>query len=99
MTRKHLLTLFAGLALLAAAPAGATSQWPETIPLPTGFQPEGIDVGNGHTFYVGSIPTGAIYRGDLRTGNGSVLVPPQGRAAIGVDFADERLFVAGGPTG
>jgi len=100
MTRRHLLPLLAALALLAAAPAGASSQWPETIPLPTGFQPEGIDVGNGHTFYVGSIPTGAVYRGNLRTGAGSVLVPAQaGRAAIGLDFADKRLFVAGGPTG
>ena len=95
-----MLTLLAGLALLAAAPAGATTSWPQTIPLPTGFQPEGIDVGNGHTFYVGSIPTGAVYRGDLRTAQGSVLVPAQaGRAAVGLDFADKRLFVAGGPTG
>jgi sugar lactone lactonase YvrE len=97
---RTLVALLAGLALLAATPAGATSSWPETIPLPTGFQPEGIDIGNGHTFYVGSIPTGAVYRGDLRTGAGSVLVPAQaGRAAIGLDFADKRLFVAGGPTG
>jgi hypothetical protein len=100
MIRKRLPALLAGLALLAAAPAGAGSSWPETIPLPTGFQPEGIDIGNGHTFYVGSIPTGAVYRGDLRTGSGAVLVPAQaGRAAIGVDFADKRIFVAGGPTG
>jgi sugar lactone lactonase YvrE len=96
----RLLTLLAGLVLFAVAPASATSSWPETIPLPTGFQPEGIDVGNGHTFYVGSIPTGAVYRGDLRTGEGRILVPAQtGRAAIGLDFADQRLFVAGGPTG
>jgi sugar lactone lactonase YvrE len=94
------LTLLAGLVLFAVAPASATSSWPETIPLPTGFQPEGIDVGNGHTFYVGSIPTGAVYRGDLRTGEGRIFVPAQtGRAAIGLDFADQRLFVAGGPTG
>jgi sugar lactone lactonase YvrE len=96
----RLLTLLAGLVLFAVAPASATNSWPETIPLPTGFQPEGIDVGDGHTFYVGSIPTGAVYRGDLRTGEGRILVPAQaGRAAIGLDFADKRLFVAGGPTG
>jgi sugar lactone lactonase YvrE len=96
----RVLTLLAALVLFAVAPASATSSWPETIPLPTGFQPEGIDIGNGHTFYVGSIPTGAVYRGDLRTGEGRILVPAQpGRAAIGVDFADKRLFVAGGPTG
>jgi sugar lactone lactonase YvrE len=88
-----------GLSMMAAAPAQA---FPDVIPLPNGFQPEGIDVGKGSTFYVGSIPTGAIYRGDLRTGEGEILVPAQeGRAAIGLKY-DERtglLFVAGGPTG
>jgi streptogramin lyase len=74
----------------------------DTIPLPNGFQPEGIAAGPGNTFYVGSIPTGAVYRGDVRTGEGAVLVQPQaGRAAIGMKY-DPRsgyLFVAGGPTG
>lgn len=71
------------------------------IPLPDGFQPEGIAVGTGTTFYVGSIPTGAVYRGDLRTGEGEVLVPAQtGRAAIGLKYHERAglLFVAGGPT-
>jgi sugar lactone lactonase YvrE len=96
----RVLALLAGLMALTMGPAQASSNWPQVIPLPTGFQPEGIDIGNGHTFYVGSIPTGAVFRGDLRTGTGAVLVPAQaGRAAIGVDFADKRLFVAGGPTG
>jgi sugar lactone lactonase YvrE len=88
-----------GVAMIAAAPLQA---FPDVIPLPNGFQPEGIAVGKGHTFYVGSIPTGAVYRGDLRTGEGEVLVPAQsGRVAIGLKY-DERtglLFVAGGPTG
>lgn len=101
MTASRILTLLAALALLVAAPASGTRSFPDVIPLPTGFQPEGIDVGFGHTFYVGSIPTGAVYRGDLRTGEGSVLVPPRpGRAAIGLDVDDrKRIFVAGGPTG
>jgi sugar lactone lactonase YvrE len=100
MLRARALALLAGLVLVGAAPGAASTTWPETIPLPTGFQPEGIDIGNGHTFFVGSIPTGAIYRSDLRTGAGAILVPAQaGRQAIGVDFADQRLFVAGGPTG
>src|SRR5918995_7165289 len=89
-----------GVAMIAAAPLQA---FPDVIPLPNGFQPEGIAVGKGHTFYVGSIPTGAVYRGDLRTGAGSVLVPGRsGRAAIGVAIDNRRrLFVAGGggPTG
>ena len=64
------------------------------------FRPEGISIGNGTTFYVGSIPTGAVYRGDLRTGTGAVLVPgATGRAAIGVEFDRGLLYVAGGPTG
>ncbi|HSL45617.1 MAG TPA: hypothetical protein VK897_19440 [Anaerolineales bacterium] len=94
-----LLLLILSLSLVAAAPAKA---FPEVIPLPDGFQPEGIAVGTGTTFYVGSIPTGAIYRGDLRSGEGDILVPAQeGRAATGLKY-DERtglLFVAGGPTG
>jgi sugar lactone lactonase YvrE len=87
------------LTMLGAAPA---APFPEIIALPDGFRPEGIASGKGTTFYVGSIPTGAVYRGDLRTGQGDVLVPPQqGRSAIGLKF-DVRtalLFVAGGATG
>jgi sugar lactone lactonase YvrE len=94
-----LLLIAFSLVMIAAAPLQA---FPDVIPLPNGFQPEGIAVGKGHTFYVGSIPTGAVYRGDLRTGEGSLLVQPQtGRNAIGLKY-DERtglLFVAGGPSG
>jgi sugar lactone lactonase YvrE len=99
--RSPLISLVFALSavMIAAAPLQA---FPDVIPLPDGFQPEGIAVGTGHTFYVGSIPTGAVYRGDLRTGEGDLLVLPQaGRAAIGLKY-DERtglLFVAGGPTG
>src|SRR6266545_4608216 len=94
---------FAVLAILALAlpftALGATA-YPKTIPLPNGFAPEGIAT-SANTFYVGSKINGAIYRGDLRTGQGSVLVAPQaGRIAGGmkVDQRD-RLFVAGGSTG
>lgn len=83
-----------------AAPLAAKGGWPETIPLPNGFRPEGIAIGKEHTFYVGSIPTGAIFRGDLKTGTGATFIPGQtGRAAIGVEYDHGRLFVAGGPTG
>jgi outer membrane protein assembly factor BamB len=101
MRRLSLLVVVA-LAALAPATAGAhpSSPFPKTIALPVGFQPEGIAIAH-KTFYVGSIPTGAVYRGDLRSGTGAVLVPAQaGRAAIGMKVArDGRLFVAGGPTG
>ena len=97
--RRTLLTAVAA-ALLVVTAAAAKSSFPEVIPLPNGWQPEGIAVGNGTTFFVGSIPTGAVYRGDLRTGKGTTLVQgASGRAAIGVEFDRNRLFVAGGPTG
>lgn len=93
--------LFGILISLVVTATAAARPFPGVIALPTGFQPEGIAVGKGHTFYVGSIPTGAVVRGDLRTGSVSPLVPAQaGRNAIGLK-ADQRgrLFVAGGPTG
>jgi sugar lactone lactonase YvrE len=78
------------------------ASFPDVIPLPNGFQPEGIASGAGTTFYVGSIPTGAIYKGDLLTGEGSILVPAQeGRSAIGLKYdpRTDLLYVAGGGTG
>ncbi|HEX7255543.1 MAG TPA: hypothetical protein VF236_06405 [Gaiellaceae bacterium] len=98
------MTLFgawvAVAATVLAAPLGAASRFPERIPLPDGFQPEGIAIGKRATFYVGSIPTGAIYRGSLRTGEGAILNPGgSGRAAIGLALDRDKLYVAGGPTG
>lgn len=98
-----MIRLLLGLAAVAAAAtASALAQgvaFPSRIDLPDGFQPEGIATA-GERFYVGSIPTGAVYRGSLRTGNGAVLVPAHaGRAAIGLKEDRGRLFVAGGPTG
>ena len=89
------------LATVLAAVAGAKpgTSFPERIALPNAFQPEGIAIA-GDRFYVGSIPTGAIYAGSLRTGAGDILVPARtGRAAIGLDVERGLLFVAGGPTG
>jgi sugar lactone lactonase YvrE len=87
-------------AAILAAPLGASSQFPERIALDDGFRPEGIAIGRGATFFVGSIPTGAIYRGDLRTGEGEVIIQgATGRAAIGIEYRHGLLFVAGGPTG
>jgi sugar lactone lactonase YvrE len=95
---RLLLVLVLVAALLATAAEGKGS-FPERIDLPDGFQPEGIAI-SGDQFYVGSIPTGAVYRGSLRTGTGAVLVPARaGRAAIGVEVDRGRIFVAGGPTG
>jgi sugar lactone lactonase YvrE len=96
-----LLTIWTAVAaIVLATPLGAKGRFPERIALPDGFRPEGIAIGKRGTFYVGSIPTGAIYRGDLKTGQGAVFIPSaDGRAAIGVELDHGRLFVAGGPTG
>jgi sugar lactone lactonase YvrE len=92
--------LLATVVALVVAASAAARPFPGIIALPIGFQPEGIAV-KGHTFFVGSIPTGAVYRGDLRTGSGAVLVPAQAdRMAIGLAVDERnRIFVAGGPTG
>jgi sugar lactone lactonase YvrE len=84
------------LTVAAAAP------FPDSVPLPNDFSPEGIAVGAGPTFYVGSLADGDIYRGDLRSGQGAVFIDaPPGREAVGlkVDEPHHRLFVAGGITG
>jgi sugar lactone lactonase YvrE len=82
--------------------AGSAAAFPEVIALPDGFWPEGIAFGRGPTFYVTSLATGAIFRGDARTGAGGLLVPAQpGREVVGLEYdtRNERLVVAGGFTG
>ncbi|WP_124816267.1 SMP-30/gluconolactonase/LRE family protein [Micromonospora ureilytica] len=59
----------------APATAHPAKPFPARIALPNGFTPEGLTIGRGNTVYVGSILDGAVWRGDLRTGRGSVLIP------------------------
>lgn len=95
--RKLLLTVAAVVLTVAAA-----APFPASVPLPNEFSPEGIAIGRGNTFYVGSLKDGDIYRGDLRTGKGAIFVDaPAGRIAGGmkVEQNRQRLWVAGGPTG
>jgi len=98
MLRKSLSLTVLVLAMLApAAPAGSGAQ--SSIALPDEFRPEGIASGKGGSFYVGSIPLGAVFKGSYRTGEGHVLVPPHaGRSHTGlkVDTRFHRLFVSGG---
>jgi hypothetical protein len=91
--------LTAALIPLLVAPAVAVPR-PSSIPLPVDFQPEGIAV-KANTFYVGSLRDGDIYRGNLRTGQGTRWIDVSGRAALGmrVDRARNWLVVAGGATG
>lgn len=50
--------------------------FPKKIFTPSGSAPEGFAIGKGTTAYNGSLD-GSIYKLDLRTGRGSVLVPVQ----------------------
>lgn len=99
--RPKLLVAIAATALLAGTAGAGAAAFPDTIDLPDGWQPEGIATGRGHELFVGSIPTGAVWRADARTGEGEILVAGRaGRAAIGLKADNRgRLFVAGGPTG
>jgi hypothetical protein len=109
MRRRSLLVPLVALMglIVSSPPAGAGPKtgvrpFPGSVPLPVDFAPEGIAIGPGSTFYAGSLTTGDIYRGDLRTGSGGVFIDaPPGRSAVGlkVDRAHHLLFVAGGATG
>jgi hypothetical protein len=86
----------------AIAALAIAARFPDSVPLPVDFAPEGIASGAGSTFYPASLTTGDIYQGDLRTGKGFVLVaPPGGGQGVGLkaDVPDHLLFVAGGTTG
>ena len=101
MNRKLIILILVFIAaalLVATAAADSPKVFPDVIPVPDGFQAEGIAVGRGTSFFVGSIPTGAIYKGDLRTGEGALLVQPSGTNALGLahDDRSNNLFVADG---
>lgn len=91
--------LAVALSATAAGPAGA-QQFPEVIPLPANWFAEGVATGTGTTVYAGSLATGGIWKGDLRTGLGSVLVPGgEGRPSVGLKVSRGLIYVAGGPSG
>jgi sugar lactone lactonase YvrE len=98
MTRALLAFVVAG-AFAASALTASAAEPLEEIALPNGHMPEGIEVA-GHTFYAGSRRDGSVYAGDVRTGEGSILVPGvAGRVATGLKFDRGRLFVSGAGTG
>lgn len=111
LARRTLLGAFAaagGAALLSplegvASAAGSTdARWPTQIPLPNGFQPEGITIGASPYAYFGSIANGDIYRASLATGRGRVISQGGGAAhpVIGLktDRRERLLFLCGGPS-
>ena len=81
--------------------AASAGPRPDVIPLPDGFQPEGIASGTGTTVYAGSLADGDIVRADLRTGAVVKVVDVDDRIAVGLKYSKrtKQLFVAGGPTG
>lgn len=104
ISRRRLLTTSAATAgaLLvgssaATASASATEHtWPDLIPLPNGFRPEGITIGDGPYAYLGSLGDGSIYRADLRTGKGRIISAGPGTPSVGLKLDGRgRLFVAG----
>ena len=69
----------------------------DRLPLPDGWMPEGIERGPEATVFVGSLADGAIWRGDLRTGAGDVLVPGiAGTMCAGICYepAHDRIWCA-----
>lgn len=112
MTRNHFqpsrrTVLGGAVAALAAAGTGTAqatpgaTAWPSEFPLPDGWLPEGITTGSRPYAYMGSRADGAIYRTDLRTGEGGVLHEgATGLASIGLKLdGDGLLYVAGGAGG
>ncbi len=79
-----------------------TDNMSPTVMLPNGFQPEGIAIGRDATAYVGSVGSGAIYKVNLATGEGSIFVPAQEtQKAVGMayDRRTDLLYVAGHEAG
>jgi sugar lactone lactonase YvrE len=109
--RLVLWVLALGFAATFSTPAGAargaetarsapSAFFPTTIPLPDGFQPEGIAIGALPFAYFGSLADGSIYRANLVTGQGRVISQGPGTASVGLKIDRRgRLFVAGGDAG
>lgn len=97
-----LLCLIA-LAVPAVAGEGESAQFPDEIDLPDGIFSEGIAVGRGAAFYVGSLANGSIYKGDLRTGAGAFFTEPTGAfpfTTLGLNVDEHnRVWAAGAATG
>ena len=105
MNKKLKLTAIALLALtipILSASAGE-KPFPKRVPVLDGSYHEGFAIGKGSTGYSGS-PDGSIYKVNLRSGQGRVLVPPVVpfdviddcyTLGMRVDRRSNNLFVAG----
>jgi sugar lactone lactonase YvrE len=96
------------LALPTASVSAADKPFPKIIYTPSGSAPEGFTIGKGTTAYNGSLD-GSIYKLNLRTGQGEVLVAKDPNADVAngtchilgmrVDPRTNYLFVAGCDSG
>lgn len=92
-----LLGPLTGTARPAAVPDRA---WPTRFALPNGFRPEGITIGRTPFAWFGSLADGDVYRAELATGRGRVVIEGLGRdrsvAGLKIDLAERRLYLSGG---
>lgn len=96
---RRLVVIVIGVLILSGTAAAAP--FPESVPLPTGYQPEGVAT-RGSTAYAGSLADGDVVTVNLRSGQVTPLVdndPEAGRVAVGVAVERGLVIVAGGPTG
>ncbi|MCI3271203.1 SMP-30/gluconolactonase/LRE family protein [Streptomyces cylindrosporus] len=94
------LAVAAGAGTASAAPSAGEATWPTEFPLPDGWLPEGIAIGGKPFAYLGSRANGALYRTDLRTGEGGVLYAgATGQVAVGLKLDRDGLLYVAGSTG
>lgn len=93
-------TVAAGAGPASAASAAPEAAWPTEFPLPDGFLPEGITIGSRPYAYMGSRANGAVYRTDLRTGEGRVIHEGgTGLVSVGLKLDRDGLLYIAGSTG
>ena len=102
--RSSLPTVILLLALPIIPASAGEPAFPRIVPALDGAPPEGFTIGKGHTAYNGSVD-GSIYKMDLRSGRGEVLVPAEPdvdvlagdcyKLGMRVDRRSNYLFVAG----
>jgi outer membrane protein assembly factor BamB len=106
MNKKLILTMLvlAAWSLPAQTALAGDKPFAKTVPALTGAPPEGFTIGLGTTAYNASVD-GSIYKVDLRSGEGEVLVPAEPgfdlfagdcyKLGLRVDPRSNYLFVAG----
>ncbi|MGK7297254.1 MAG: hypothetical protein ACNS61_15765 [Candidatus Wenzhouxiangella sp. M2_3B_020] len=105
MSRLSRFTLlaFATLAATSQAVEAGDKPFADVVPALTGAPPEGFAIGRAFTAYTGSVD-GSIYKLNLRTGEGEILVPAEPdfdvfsqcfKLGMRVDPRSNYLFAAG----